>query len=225
MGQNEYESMLSKGKSLIQDEYYFKYIFKKTEKIVCAVFYVLQSIKDIPANELLIEDIKDHCLDTLSFVSDSLSVAIEQVEEAAEVLSFKLIALESKLRVLHASGIIPQEHLNVFAAEIESTLRSAKSYGWTTSVSTPRPESRTLVRTPGIAPTPRSVSVPQGAHEDRRTRIVSVLKAQPGASIKDVVDSIKDCSEKTIQRELNALIKDGLVVREGERRWSKYRVS
>lgn len=53
----------------------------------------------------------------------------------------------------------------------------------------------------------------------------SILNAihHNGSSIKDIAKAIKDCSEKTIQRELNALIAKGVVVREGEKRWSVYK--
>ena len=216
--------MLAKQKSLIQDEYYFKYIFKKTEKIICAVFYILQDIKDISRNEELLSKVKDHCLTTLTLVADSLSVHADEAGEAAEILSLKLVALESQLRVLNAAGILHPDHLQVFVTEIDSALRSAKSYGWTTTVSRPQLEvtpKRQTVRREEKSGT--NVSA-EKTHGDRRTRIMGVLKSQPGASIKDIVDTIKDCSEKTIQRELNALIKDGFVIREGERRWSKYNV-
>lgn len=225
MSQNEYRDMLAKQKSLIQDEYYFKYIFKKTEKIVCAVFYILQHIKDFERNKELVADVKVYCTEVLSFVADSLAVPVDSADEVAEVLSLKLVSLESQLRVLHAAGVLQTDHLQVFVAEIDSTLRSAKSYGWTTSVSKPLAShdapARTAVRKEESSQ--RTATV-EKTHEDRRTRIMGVLKAQPGASIKDIVDTVKDCSEKTVQRELNTLIKDGLVVREGERRWSKYRV-
>jgi predicted HTH transcriptional regulator len=59
---------------------------------------------------------------------------------------------------------------------------------------------------------------------DRAERIKTVLEAKPQATIKDVAEVITDVSEKTIQRELNSLIEKGQVIREGERRWSKYSV-
>jgi hypothetical protein len=224
MGQNEYSSMLGKQKSLIQDEYYFKYIFKKTEKIIGSVFYILNSIKDNTSNDALIRTVKGHCLDTLSFVADSLAVPVDEASEAAELLSLKLVSLESQLRMLNAAAILSTEHLNVFVSEIDTALRSAKSYGWTTAVS-----KREIVEVPrrsstAVGTVQKTAHTAEKTHEDRRSRILSVLKAQPGVSIKDIVDTVKDCSEKTIQRELNALIKDGLVRREGERRWSKYSV-
>ena len=41
-------------------------------------------------------------------------------------------------------------------------------------------------------------------------------------SIKDIAARIKGCSEKTIQRELNALLYDNVIERIGEKRWSRY---
>jgi predicted HTH transcriptional regulator len=60
---------------------------------------------------------------------------------------------------------------------------------------------------------------------DRGERIKTVLEAKPQATVKDIAEVITDVSEKTIQRELNSLIEKGQVVREGERRWSRYSVS
>ncbi len=56
----------------------------------------------------------------------------------------------------------------------------------------------------------------------RQESILSVLKNQSNLTIKDFSKVIKDCSEKTIQRELIELVDRGVVKREGERRWSRY---
>lgn len=57
---------------------------------------------------------------------------------------------------------------------------------------------------------------------DRRGQILAAIKNE-GSSIKDIAIAVKGCSEKTIQRELNALIGQGTIVREGEKRWSVYK--
>ncbi len=57
---------------------------------------------------------------------------------------------------------------------------------------------------------------------NRKTSILNFIKQNKEAQIKDILTYIGDCSEKTIQRELNELIKDGLLKKEGDRRWSKY---
>ncbi|MEI6553209.1 MAG: hypothetical protein WCO09_01450 [bacterium] len=57
---------------------------------------------------------------------------------------------------------------------------------------------------------------------DRQQIILQIIKEIGESSIKDISDNVKDCSEKTIQRELNTLIYDGVIKKIGERRWSKY---
>lgn len=59
---------------------------------------------------------------------------------------------------------------------------------------------------------------------DRAIKILDIIKQNKGISIKGISAIVRDCSEKTIQRELGILIEKGLVIREGERRWSIYRV-
>ena len=56
----------------------------------------------------------------------------------------------------------------------------------------------------------------------RQNTILSLLRKKKELTIKDISDVIKNCSEKTIQRELISFIEAGVVKRIGERRWSKY---
>lgn len=57
---------------------------------------------------------------------------------------------------------------------------------------------------------------------DRKTTITTLLQHQSNLTIKDFVKVIHGCSEKTIQRELLELVENGIVKKEGERRWSTY---
>ncbi len=57
---------------------------------------------------------------------------------------------------------------------------------------------------------------------ERQEIILATLKTQSNLSIKDFSKVIKDCSEKTIQRELIDLVNKGMVKKAGERRWSRY---
>ena len=58
--------------------------------------------------------------------------------------------------------------------------------------------------------------------QKRLSVILEVIRKHRSASIKDISAVVKEYSEKTIQRELSTLIKQGLVRKEGERRWSIY---
>lgn len=56
----------------------------------------------------------------------------------------------------------------------------------------------------------------------RQSIIISLLKRKKEVMIKDITETITDCSEKTIQRELAALVDEGVLKKEGERRWTRY---
>ncbi len=57
---------------------------------------------------------------------------------------------------------------------------------------------------------------------ERRKVIVDFIKKRKEVTIKDVLQVVSGCSEKTIQRELITLVKDNVLKKEGERRWSRY---
>ena len=59
-------------------------------------------------------------------------------------------------------------------------------------------------------------------HKERMSLILDFVRKSNGVSIKEIAAVIRDCSEKTIQRELSALIQKGYIERKGERRWSVY---
>ncbi len=60
---------------------------------------------------------------------------------------------------------------------------------------------------------------------ERQTLILSTISTRGESSIKDLTDVIKGCSEKTIQRELIALVDSGSLLKTGERRWSRYSIA
>lgn len=62
----------------------------------------------------------------------------------------------------------------------------------------------------------------QEIQKDRRATILGLVQKKDRITVKDAANLIKDCSEKTIQRELLALVKQGVLKKEGERRWSTY---
>lgn len=56
----------------------------------------------------------------------------------------------------------------------------------------------------------------------RREEILRTLSDVTPITIKDISNKVLGCSEKTIQRELNSMLEDGVIERIGEKRWSKY---
>ena len=59
----------------------------------------------------------------------------------------------------------------------------------------------------------------------RRLRVLEHLSKTELKTIKDVSKFFTDCSEKTIQRELNDLVEEKIIVRVGDRRWSTYKLA
>ncbi len=57
---------------------------------------------------------------------------------------------------------------------------------------------------------------------ERRNSILLALKNNSSVTVKDISLIVKNCSEKTLQRELTALVKDKILKKTGEKRWSRY---
>jgi len=58
----------------------------------------------------------------------------------------------------------------------------------------------------------------------RREEIINIIKQKKDVSVKDISAIIKDTSEKTLQRELVSMVEEGVLEKEGERRWSRYMI-
>lgn len=75
-----------------------------------------------------------------------------------------------------------------------------------------------VVRPPGR-------SVQTEVHGERRRMILHLLGRGQRLGIKDIASQMVGCSEKTVQREVSALVHDKIVLKEGEKRWSSYRLA
>jgi hypothetical protein len=80
--------------------------------------------------------------------------------------------------------------------------------------------SRVSVSQPVVATVVREKN--EGGRDDRRKIILDLIKEKPALTVKDIVKSIPSVSEKTIQRELLAMVSENVLVKRGERRWSTY---
>jgi hypothetical protein len=217
---------------LIQDDNYYKYVFKKTERIVSVVFYITQSIPEKDTSKAFITDIEDSARQLHNTVINSLNVRAHVAEEVVFEVTHSLVALMSKLQVATAMGVLTREVVSVVDNEIDSVLRALARYSHEDQLlaepsPTPAPAPRPTRRAAPTPVTPSPVSAPTARAEQsdggtRRARILTIIEAKGEVSIKDITDIITDVSEKTIQRELNAMIEDNQVKRIGERRWSKY---
>lgn len=220
-------------KRLIQDDNYYKYIFKKTERIVSVVFYITHSLKEVAGDRGQIEDIEHAARRLHDAVLASLQSRAHVAEEVVRETAHALIVLESKLRVAQVSGLLTTEVMNVLGNETDAVLRGVTPYIGEEAVVFDRTEPSMSARKsvssgrPPAAARAVSAQAPLPPSElsggaQRQARIKAVIEAQGEVSIKDISAIINDVSEKTIQRELNSMIEDNQLKRIGERRWSKY---
>ena len=121
---------------------------------------------------------------------------------------------------------LPQE---LFMSEPKGSMPSYKGHV-TDDVRTARPSMQAprverpyqTSSTPEAQRPPRYAERVQEVQKDRRATILGLLQRKDRITVKDVANVVRDCSEKTIQRELAALVSQGVLKREGERRWSTY---
>lgn len=233
-------------KRLSDDTNYYKNVFKKTEKIVSVTFYILSETKNNENIETHIQIIKDRALKTHELSLRTLALQPHEQKDGLLQFQYGLVALLSTLRVAGSAGVIPPDILLLLIDQLDAVLRHITHHYLNSkgiaveelSETTPAKSVSTLSRQPRseAASRRRRVQIPEGDISsdaylvysqltDRADRIKTVLEAKPQATVKDIAEIITDVSEKTIQRELNSLIEKGQVVREGERRWSRYSVN
>lgn len=222
------------------NEDFYNNVFKKTERIVSATFYILSYLESSKTNEVFHTLLREHALSLHRTNLASLTVR-EGDDAALRPLQHELAALESTLTILAGARLFGGAILTTLGDEIDQVLRFLKhhvlagvpahrqvsSHGAhslpSKSASTPRPR-RVRPNIPKNDMSSDAILVYSDLGE-RTTRIKTVLEAKPGATIKDLTDIITDVSAKTIQRDLNSLIERGEVIRQGERRWSTYSIA
>lgn len=213
---------------LLTDTNYYKYIFKKTEKIVCVVFYIVNSSNNGQTQRMK-DVVEESAKKTLEAVLATLTLRPYGATKYLYTLVNNLVSLGSSMRVAHAAGFVEQEVVDMVGLEIESILKSLRGYlGHDQSgllhekEESPHRAGVSVARQRMSTENFRVDTAYKGQISSRKEAIKDILRVVKNATIKDISNKIKDCSEKTLQRELISMIKDGLVIKEGERRWSTY---
>jgi DNA-binding transcriptional ArsR family regulator len=181
-----------------------------------------------------------------------IDAAIMPPAGARESMSRELLALSSVLSIARVGGLMSVMNAELISREAQQLLQEIAAYEeprlflddapslaalakevgadrivmatpWTMS------EAPKVSRTSGgerarTVPAPKGQSIGQIKDKttDRREAIRSILSTKGPSYIKDISMLIRDVSEKTIQRELQAMIDAGQVAKSGERRWTTY---
>lgn len=216
---------------LIYSEHYFATVFKKTEGIVSATFYALENEKDNIKDSTVQDEVRQTALGVLVSVSDTLAKRAHEIGDDAVRLAKELTKLASLIGVLVAAEHMHAAYGSMIIQEIQLLTRNLETYRHrkdsiptnTSSFTSPRSTRPERPLHPDvITDSPPNQEKDTSSQKDRKEQIKNVLKEKGGVSIKDIASRISGTSEKSIQRDLNAMILSGEVQRHGERRWSVY---
>lgn len=90
----------------------------------------------------------------------------------------------------------------------------------------PKGQMKITVRTDrNVLDKPRQKDANNGQQNERREKIVQLIRNRGSVMIKDISPEFPGLSEKTIQRDLLDLVSRGSVRKSGERRWTIYSVA
>jgi len=199
------------------------FIYKKAERLAKAIHLIVPAFAESVSLKNRIDAIAVGLVDA----------AILPSSAARAALSRELLALSSMLSIARTGGLLSHMNAEIIAREAHILLQEVATYeeprlfldeAPTLSViaklQTSR-EARSIIhaRTPLVN---KGHIKDDKQIKDRREAILSVIKDKGKANIKDISTIIRGVSEKTIQRELLALVAAGIVLKQGERRWSIY---
>jgi hypothetical protein len=210
------QSILFKGRS----DWYF--CFLKAEKIAHALLLLNDHAPQDSRNEM-----HELCSSASHLPKSVLDFASGELPPEAVLAD--IFGLLSHVRLCTTGGSITKENGTIVVAEYE---RLAERF------------SASLVPSPFLSPLDFTLPAEEQApalplqdetsiyrtnlkgqskgQSERAQKILDFVLKNKGVSIKNIALAISDCSEKTIQRELGALVQKGQIKRVGDRRWSVY---
>lgn len=256
------------GISIFKDKADTFLLYKKTEKILSAVYLISNLISD---NEPLKWQLRETVISLLkdSFILSSKQNHTVNPDQSivfnTDNFILKSLELISFLDTSFYTNLISEMNFNIIKNEIDKTVKSVEGKrieeqnkqlifsedffqdktvetqisNYNNQASSPlsinnQPKGQNLMsdrnnkslnnNPKNIKDTIRPSEQKQLVKSNRQDIIISMLKTKGNLGIKDFVSGIKDCSEKTIQRELITLLDKGQISKIGEKRWSRYSI-
>ncbi len=214
------------------------FIYKKAERLAKAIHLIVPAF----ANSVSLKNRID------AIAVGLVDAAMLPPTTARTALSRELLALSSLLSIARTSNILSSMNAEIITHEAHVLLKEVAAYEdprlfleesqtlSSIAKSASKREVPQISRLRSVAPkrTAKTSTIFGKGHikdtesisdihvKDRREAILSVIRNKGKASIKDISTIVLGVSEKTIQRELISLIMAGVVLKQGERRWSTY---
>lgn len=228
----------------------YLFIFKKTEKVVAAIYLITNLISDIEPIKWQIRKVSAGLVTDMLVLKKTSAVQSKQIiigltMAISEIISLlkiaaiadhissmnhsvvqkELVLLMDSLQGIHfemvggGALILAQDFFNVSMPVSSQPLPT--NYPATQAFHS-KGQYRTSVGIKDNQTQQVSKDNQKNVKDSRRDRIIQLLKGGKPSGIKDFAREIKDCSEKTLQRELLGMVESGVLKKTGERRWSLY---
>ena len=215
----------------------FVFVHKKTEKLASAVYMVTNLFSE---NEPIKWMLRKKSGELMSFILNYKDVSESNYADFVNSVKTRVLDLVSLLEISLKGGLISTMNFSILNREFLNLVETLNS-----PHSSPKEPIQEAIpknffqasgfgSNPALKDNPRIMSFnpakdtnyptsrEQFKRSNRQNIILGLLKKKKELTIKDISEVIKDCSEKTIQRELISFISAGVLKRTGERRWSKY---
>jgi hypothetical protein len=215
------------------------YIYKKAERLGKAAQLISPAFTSSPSLKNRFDSVAVNLIES----------ALLPVNEARTALSKELLTLSSLLSLARTGGFLSAMNVDLINREAHILLQEMSSYEEPRVYLEEVPTLSSIARDVLVTHTPAAHSEgrsttrqtatstkptfpkghvkdnQEGSLKDRQEAVLSVIRTKGKARIKDISMVVRGVSEKTIQRELSALVSSGRIVKEGERRWSTYSLS
>ena len=227
--------------SFFEKDESFVFVYKKTEKLTTAVYMVTNLFSD---SEPMKWNLRKKVSDLLSYTLGYKNVLESQHLEFVDGMKTSVLEIISLLEISSLSGLVSKMNFSIIEQEFiklvstfnksgfgrKESFYNSLSESFFDVVNTPEKNAnnpQNIQNSPRIvlSPVKDITHIPQQnvfTRTNRQNIILGLLKKKKDLTIKDIAQVIKNCSEKTIQRELVSLIILGILKKTGERRWSKY---
>src|SRR3989344_4256828 len=225
----------------------FVLAYKKTEKLASAVYMVTSLFSN---DEPMKWTLRKKVADVLSFILKYKDIPEGGSNDFIYEAKTKTLELISLLEISLRGGLVSQMNFSILKTEFLNLITLLNSYSSNTYFPSANEISKKYfdefspvtgysnlhTKTKELSKSNDSQQMSLSNIKDRgiissqenekktnrQNIILSLIRKKKELTIKDIAVVIKDCSEKTIQRELNSFISAGILKRAGVRRWSRY---
>jgi predicted transcriptional regulator len=237
----------------------FVFQYKKTEKILAALYLVTNFLSDEEPLRWQLRELGLSILSNVMSLKDALPSQKDSLCGAIKTSVFEMISL---LEIAHFAGFISSMNFEILKREfvflldsVSTTKQSLESFVLPTdfftesvsveqkSLTIPDPvfdqknikdkkyinqnltQNNQKARVRDLQNPVKQYGKVEVKKSSRQEVILNILKKKKEIMVKDISAVIVDCSEKTLQRELLDMVTQGILKKEGERRWSKYSIA